>query len=351
MQVLRAVVDHGSVSAAATALGYTPSAVSQQVATLERETGTALLERIGRGVRPTAAGLLLAGHAAAIDRQVAEAGAALADLRAGRSGSLTVRYFATAGAALVAPAVAAFRREHPGVRLDLGTTDPEDPLTELRDGRADLAVVVRAGGRGPEGDRGPEGGLDEGDDAGRSGARPGGATRSDGLRLVHLRDDPYRVVLPRGHRLAARRVIGLAELADVPWVGAEPPGPCRDIVRAGCEAAGFRPAIAVDSADYTTAQGFVAAGLGVALVPELGLTQRHPGVSVRRLRDPEPVRILHAAVRESAWGQPVLGALVTALRAAGRTAGRTAGQTVGRTAGRTVGNITEDPADDVSGRP
>ncbi|MBO1416724.1 LysR family transcriptional regulator [Streptomyces sp. FH025] len=288
MQVLCAVVDHGSVSGAATALGYTPSAVSQQVATLERETGTALLERIGRGVRPTAAGLLLAGHAAAIDRQIAEAGAALADLRAGRSGSLTVRYFATAGAALVAPAVAAFRREYPGVRLDLGVTDPEDPLTEVRDGRADLAVLVR----------------------------PEGAPGATGLRLVHLRDDPYRAVLPRGHRLAARRVLDLAELAEEPWVGAEPPGPCREIVRGACDAAGFRPATAVDSSDYPTAQGFVAAGLGVALVPELGLAQRHPGVSVRRLRGPAPVRALHAAVRESAWGQPVLGALVAALRVA-----------------------------------
>ncbi|MER7846442.1 LysR family transcriptional regulator [Kitasatospora sp. NPDC096077] len=287
MQVLRAVVDHGSVSAAAGALGYTPSAVSQQVATLERETGTALLERIGRGVRPTAAGLLLARHAAAIDRQVAEAGAALADLRAGRSGSLTVRYFATAGAALVAPAVALFRREYPGVRLDLGLTDPADPLGEVQDGRADLAVVFRSEKTAPT-----------------------------GLRLVHLHDDPYRAVLPRGHRLAARRVLELTELADEPWVGAEPPGPCRSLVHEACDAAGFRPAIAVDGADYLTAQGFVAAGLGVSLLPELGLAQRHPGVTVRRVRGPEPVRTLHAAVREGAWGQPVLAALVAALRSA-----------------------------------
>ncbi|MFD7452015.1 LysR family transcriptional regulator [Kitasatospora sp. NPDC059827] len=284
MQVLRAVVDHGSVSAAAGALGYTPSAVSQQVATLERETGTALLERIGRGVRPTAAGLLLAGHAAAIDRQVAEAGAALADLRAGRTGCLTVRYFTTAGSALVAPALAVFRREYPGVRLDLGLTDPVDPLIEVRDGRADLAVVFRA------------------EDA------------PTGLRLVHLQDDPYRAVLPRGHRLAGRRVLDLSELADEPWVGAEPPGPCRSLVEDACDAAGFRPALAVDGADYVTAQGFVAAGLGVSLLPELGLTQRHPGVTVCRVRGPEPVRTLHAAVREGAWGQPVLGALVAALR-------------------------------------
>ncbi|MEV7021916.1 LysR family transcriptional regulator [Kitasatospora sp. NPDC093558] len=290
MQVLRAVVDHGSVSAAAGALGYTPSAVSQQVAVLERETGTALLERVGRGVRPTAAGLLLAGHAATIERQVAEAGAALADLRSGRTGSLTVRYFGTAGAPLVAPAVAAFRRAHPRVRLDLGMTDPEDPLTEVLDGRADLAVVVHPRDTPPP-----------------------------GLRLVHLRDDPYRAVLPTGHRLAAKRVLDLAELADEPWVGAEPPGPCRTVVLGACDAAGFRPSVTVDTGDYATAQGFVAAGLGIALVPLLGLAHhRHPGVTVRRLRGPEPVRTLQAAVRTGAWGQPALAALVAALREAAR---------------------------------
>ncbi|MEU1508374.1 LysR substrate-binding domain-containing protein [Kitasatospora sp. NPDC005748] len=291
LQVLRAVVTGGSVSAAATALGYTPSAVSQQVAALEKQTGTALLERAGRGVRPTAAGRLLAEHAAVIERQVAEAGTALADLLAGRSGSLTVRYFATAGAALVAPAVAAFRREHPGVRLDLGMTDPEDPLEDVLRGRADVAVVVR-----------PHGG------------------EHPGLRLIPLLDDPYRAVLPRGHRLGARRVLDLADLAGEPWVGSERTGPCLDTVLDACAEAGFRPGFAVDSEDYPTAQGFVAAGLGVALVPLLGLARRHPGVTVRRLRAPEPVRAVHAAVRTTAWGQPALAQLLASLQEAARAA-------------------------------
>ncbi|WP_347568508.1 LysR substrate-binding domain-containing protein [Kitasatospora aureofaciens] len=124
-----------------------------------------------------------------------------------------------------------------------------------------------------------------------------------------------------GHRLAARRVLDLTELAEEPWVGAEPPGPCRSLVHDACEAAGFRPAVTVDGADYLTAQGFVAAGLGVSLLPELGLIQRHPGVTVHRVRGPEPVRTLHAAVREGAWGQPVLGAMVEALRSAAEAAG------------------------------
>ncbi|MDX3753885.1 LysR substrate-binding domain-containing protein [Streptomyces mirabilis] len=290
MQVLRAVVSSGSVTAAAADLGYTPSAVSQQIGALEKQAGTELLERVGRGVRPTAAGLLLTEYADAIGRQVAEAETALADLRAGRTGRLAVRYFATAGAALVAPAVARFRREHPGVRVELKLIDVEDPLPDVKEGRADLALVVRADGTGPE-----------------------------GIRLVRLLDDPYRVVLPRGHRLAGRRLLELAELADEAWVGSEWPGPCLDAQLDACAAAGFRPSFAVQSEDYATAQGFVAAGLGVSLVPRLGLGSRHPGVVVRKVRAPEPVRVLHAAVREAGPGaaeRPALRGLLDALRGA-----------------------------------
>ncbi|MET7568877.1 LysR family transcriptional regulator [Streptomyces sp. NPDC005492] len=290
MQVLRAVVDSGSVTAAAARLGYTPSAVSQQIGALEKEAGTALLERVGRGVRPTAAGLLLTGYADAIGRQVAEAETALADLVAGRTGRLTVRYFATAGAALVAPAVARLRAEHPGFQIELKLTDPEDPLPEVKEGRADVALVV-----GPSGSSGSSGGH-------------------EGVRLVKLLDDPYLAVLPKGHRLAGRRSVELRELAEEAWVGSEWPGPCLDAQLDACAAAGFRPRFAVESEDYVTAQGFVAAGLGVSLIPRLGLGSRHPGVVVRAVRRPEPVRTIHAAVRETAPPQPALRAFLTALR-------------------------------------
>ncbi|MEV6862119.1 LysR family transcriptional regulator [Streptosporangium subroseum] len=284
MQVLRAVVTSGSVTAAATDLGYTPSAISQQVAALEKQVGLALLERVGRGVRPTAAGRLLAEHAAVIGGQVAEAEAALADLRAGRTGRLAIRYFATAGATLVAPALARFRREYPGVQVDLKMTDPEDPLGEVTQGRADLAVVVR-----------PHGRLHE------------------GAHLVHLLDDPYRAVLPKGHRLTTKRVLDLTDLAGEPWVGSEGPGPCLDAMLEGCAAAGFSPHFVVESEDYATAQGFVAAGLGISLIPEMGLASRHPSVVVRKVRRPEPLRVIHAAVRDTSLGQFALGGLLAAL--------------------------------------
>jgi DNA-binding transcriptional LysR family regulator len=296
MQVLRAVVTSGSVTAAAVNLGYTPSAVSQQVAALEKQAGTALLERFGRGVRPTAAGLLLTEHAAVISRNVAEAETALADLRAGRTGRLSIRYFATAGATLVAPAVARLRAEHPGVRIDLGLDDTEEsplspdsgPLPDVRHGRADLAVVVLP----------------------RDVPSPGG------VRLVHLLDDPYRAVLPRGHRLAAKKTLDLGELADEPWVGNEwPAGPCLASVVDACAAAGFSPDFVVESKDHATAQGFIAAGLGVGLMPTLGLGHRHPGVAVRKVRGPEPVRSVYAALRETSTPPaPALLALIDALR-------------------------------------
>ena len=281
MQVLRAVVTSGSVTAAAAHLGYTPSAVSQQVAVLEKEAGTPLLERVGRGVRPTAAGRLLTEHAAVIGRDVAEAETALADLRAGRTGRLSIRYFTSVGPALVAPALARLRREHPGVRIDLRLT--EDPLHELTD--ADLALVVSAD-----------------DAAGR------------GIRLVHLLDDAYQAVLPAGHPLAARRVVDLADLAGEPWIGSEPPGPCLDVMLDACAAAGFTPNFVATSEDYATAQGFVAAGLGVGLIPRMGLAARRPGVAVRRVRRPEPVRTIQAAVREVALDLPAVRTLLDALR-------------------------------------
>jgi DNA-binding transcriptional LysR family regulator len=287
MQVLRAVVTSGSVTAAAAHLGYTPSAVSQQVAVLEKEAGMALLERVGRGVRPTAAGRLLTEHAAVISRNIAETETALADLRAGRTGRLAIRYFTSVGPTLVAPALARLRREHPGVRIDLRLT--EDPLHELTRDDVDLALVVRPG-----------------DAAGR------------GVRLVHLLDDAYQAVLPAGHPLAARRVIDLADLAGEPWIGSEPPGPCLDVMLDACAAAGFSPNFVATSEDYATAHGFVEAGLGVGLIPRMGLGGRRPGVAVRRVRHPEPVRTIQAAVREVTLDQPALRTLLDVLQEAAK---------------------------------
>ncbi|MFF6787543.1 LysR family transcriptional regulator [Streptomyces filamentosus] len=303
MQVLRAVITSGSVTAAAAHLGYTPSAISQQIAALEKETGTTLLERVGRGVRPTEAGLLLTRYTAVISEHLAEAETALADLRAGREGRLAVRYFASVGPTLLAPALARVRRDHPAVAIGPRLTDPDDAVAEVHRGDADLALVVRP---------------------------PADAPRQ-GLHVVHLLDDPYRAVLPAGHPLAPRRVLDLADLAGEPWVRSEPPGPCLAPVTDACAAAGFSPDFAATSQDYATAQGFVAAELGVSLVPRLGLSTRHPGVAVRRVRHPEPVRAIHAVIRTGSLRQPVLRTLLDAFRQAAE-AGGAASEAGGRAA-------------------
>lgn len=287
MQVLRAVIASGSITAAAHNLGYSPSAVSQQVSTLEREAGLALLERAGRGIRPTTAGALLAEHAEILNAQLAKAETALADLKDGRTGELAVRYFATAGAALVPPAVAALRRELPKVRVDLKLVEPADPLPEVEAGEADVAIVVFPRSRAP----------------------------ARGVELVHLLDDPFRAVLPLGHALARKGVLDLSDLAGEPWVGNEwPPGPCLDIILRSCGAAGFAPDFVVESGDYQTAQGFVAAGLGVSLLPALALGSPHPGVVVRKVGHPEPVRHIHAAVAARARDNPAVRVLLDAMR-------------------------------------
>jgi len=289
LQVLKAVVDTGSVSAAAAALSYTPSAISQQVSALERETGAVLLERVGRGVRPTSAGLLLSEHAARVLASLQEAEDALGALRSGQIGRIRVAAFPTAGSSVVPGALAAFQKRVPKVALDLVVAEPDDALARLRRAEIDVAVVVE-------------------------GFPPGGEP-DDGLERLHLVSDPMRVVLPRGHRLASRRSVEVAALADEAWIAVSScPGYCQAVVENVCRAAGFAPRYALEADEYPTAQGFVAAGLGVALVPLLALgTAVHPGVVVRRVKGEQPVREVWAATRPAIAGQLPVKAMMACL--------------------------------------
>jgi DNA-binding transcriptional LysR family regulator len=300
LRVLRAVVRCGSMAAAAVELGYTPSAVSQHVAALEREAGAVLLEKAGRGVRPTAAALLLTDVADDVLGRLADAEGALAALREGRTGRVHLTSFPSAGASLVPRAVAAFRRTSPGVDLVLAVAEPDEALPALRAGEVDVAVVVL----------------------------PTSGTVADDLVLAHLLDDPYSVLLPREHPLAARAAVDLADLADADWVDtASAPGHCAAAALEACAAAGFSPRYAVQADEYPTTQGFVAAGLGVALVPELALGLVHERVVARPVLGPVPVRRVHAAVRRARAGDAVVRALVEALREAAEPAGLPARRT------------------------
>ncbi len=292
LRALQAVVDTGSVTAAAVQVGYTPSAVSQHIAVLERETGAVLFERVGRGVRPTEAGLLLAEHARDLLARVAEAEAAIIALQSGHVGNLRVVSFPTAGASLIPPALATVRQELPHLEVALRVAERDDSMPLLRQGEADVVVTVEdfAAGEAP----------------------------SDGLTWVHLLDDPYRVVLPRGHRLAGRRVIDLAELAEDNWVETMCSiGCCHEAPNKAFMNAGFEPHRTVEADEYWPAQGFVAAGLGVAMIPTLGLGVLHDSVVVRRLRrDNEPLRHVWAATRPALLGNTPVKTMLRALEQA-----------------------------------
>lgn len=296
LAVLHAVVGEGSVSAAAALLGYTPSAISQQIAVLEREAGTELLERVGRRVRPTPAGTLLAERATGILERVSEAEDALAALVDGRTGRLRVTSFESAGTGLVPIAIARTRERHPGVDLQLSFAEQGPALAALNDDRADVAIIIRDVARVAEPDPGPR--------------------EQQGLEWHLLVLDPYFVAVPRAHRLAERREIALADLAEERLVNGdhEPDCPCYDAILDACSEAGFRARFAVEVSNYPTAQSLVAAGVGPALIPLLGLSPAvHEGIVVRPLVEPGMTRRIYAVTRSARSRDPLVATMLDSL--------------------------------------
>lgn len=289
LQVLKAVVDSGSITRAATTLGYSASAVSQSVAALEREAKIPLFEKIGRGIRPTQAGLLLAEHAAGVADRLRDAEEALEALRAGQAGRLRIAAFATAGAALVPRALARFKETHPGVDLDLVIEETDAALASVRSGQTDVAVIAE---HSPSSDAG-----------------------SADLAYVHLLDDPYRIVLARSHALAGKHVIALEALRDEPWIATESARcNCLETVTTACGAAGFTPHFAIEADEFATTVGFVSAGLGVAMVPMLALSAIPDSARVLRLANEGPSRYVYAVTRDASSSHPMTSAMVEALR-------------------------------------
>lgn len=292
LQVLRSVVATGSVSGAAQALGYTPSSISQQISLLQREVGVQLLEHVGRGIRPTAAARLLDQRACAVFEELSRTEQALEDYRRQRRTRLRVEYFSTAGRSLVVPAVAALTRTHPDVQVELRLQPDGDPTRRVSLGEVDLALAVTE--------------------------LP---VPADGVTWTHLLDDPFDVVLPVGHPLGAESEVALTDLAEIPWVTHEwPLGTCSRRVLEACSAAGFTPQYRVECNDVDTAMGLVAAGLGIGVMPRLGLVRPHPDVVIRSLRRPVPTRRVHVLHGSSFHESEAAAAFVADLRAASATA-------------------------------
>jgi molybdate transport repressor ModE-like protein len=302
LRVLRALADHGTVAAAAKTLHLTPSAVSQQLAALEREVGQPVVERRGRGLVLTGAGDVLLEHAHALFAQLERAEADVAAHGRGELGTVIVGAFPTALAAIAAPAVEALAQSHP--RLSVRLLDVESPhcFAALVDERIDLAISMESASAPAPGDP-------------RFARRP-------------LLDDPLDAVLPRDHELVGRAAIALDALAGEPWVGPSPGTSCLEVTLAGCAAAGFTPQLVHRTNDFTTLMTFVASGLGVALVPRLAQGQIPPGVAVVPLRGTPPARRVFAATRRGSEARPIVAALLDALGSAAKRATATPARAV-----------------------
>ncbi len=295
LNVLREVVGHGSFSAAADALSYSQSAVSQAIATLEGEVGASLIERDRRGVRPTPAGAALATHAEGILGRMDDAEAEVAAIAGGRGGRLRIASFPTAGATLMPQAVARFRAAHPGVEVSLAEGESEQIAPRLRAGDFEIVILFEFVGVGE-----------------RLGA---------GMRRFELLDDPLHLALPAEHPLADRKKLRLEELREEAWVQTSAASPCARHVVRSCHAAGFEPRVSFESDDYQTVQGLVAAGVGVALIPRLALSTVRPDIRIRSLDPHSPVRKVFAATPRAAAVTPAVATMLDVLREISRNAG------------------------------
>ena len=281
LRIFRSVVASGSVQAAADNLGLTSSAVSQHLQALQKETGLTLFQRAGRGIVPTEAAVVLDAQTDEIMSQWGRLEQVVSDLRDGRSGRLTIGYFASAGAAWMPSLVKRLTKEFPDLVLELVLTE-----VEHRGPRPDIDLVID----------------------------PPDAPVPQGYNRVDLIDDQYVAVVPRTHALADAATISLADLRGETWVSNDYPKALgHRLLVAACAAAGFRPRFTVQAQDHYTAIGFVGAGIGVSVMPGLAARSLPPTVVRLDLEPPAPVRHLAALVRDSGTSHPAAERAVSLL--------------------------------------
>lgn len=285
LRVLRAVAYYGTVSAAADALHFTPSAASQQIRQLGRELGVTLLEPHGRGVRLTPAAHNLLAHADEIEARWQQAEAELRLAGDEPSGLLRISGFPTAMSALIAPTAGRLRDRYPALDIRLREVDPSEGFDLLFSGETDLTVTEAFSDIPKATDR-----------------------RFDQQPLM---DDPLDFLVPTGHRLAKRRRIKLAEASSEAWITGWPGSPCRDEVVAACSAAGFTPTVAHETQEWPVVAALVAQGFGVALVPRLAqLPPELPIVRIATTGRPAPCRQLLTVTRRGGRGAAAITAAV-----------------------------------------
>jgi DNA-binding transcriptional LysR family regulator len=280
----------GTIAAVADALQYTPSAVSQQLAMLERETGVTLLERAGRGVRLTDPALLLVEHASKLLDAAARAEAELAAAVGSVTGRGRIASFQSGALRIAIPAIARLAADAPQLRCELVAAEPEDALPALALGDIDLMI-------GDEWQHAPW-------------------RMPQGLDHHELLIDPVLLALPADHPTARRRArsIALSELADATWISGPRGLGWNDITERLCLEAGFTPSIRHRANDAVVAAALVASGSGVALLPRLALPDNEPRIAVRRVSGARPARAISAVTRTADAKRPSTRALLRAVR-------------------------------------
>lgn len=293
LRLLRELHERGTVAAVADALQFTPSAVSQQLAVLERETGVALLQKSGRTLRLTDAALVLVGHAEALLERAALAEADLAAAAGTVAGRGRIAAFESVALYVAIPALAALERDAPRLRCELVEAEPEVSLPALARGDLDLVLA-------------DEWELHR-------------LTLPDGVVRHDLPGDPVRIVLPAAHPLAARHpeAVPLRELAGEHWVTGDAAIAWDEVTRRTCRGlGGFDPDVRHRAAGATVALALVEQGLAVALLPELPLIGRPNDVAIRAIAEGSVQRSMFAATRAADAARPSTGALLAAVREA-----------------------------------
>lgn len=269
LELLLHVVETGSVTAAAEKMSYSASAVSQQLRRLEQEVGQPLLQRQARGMAPTEAGQVLAGHTRTVLRQLAAAEADLAEIAGLGRGTLEFGTFPTVGSSFLPLAVSAFRRQYPAIRLRVHSAREDELVALLESGGVGLSLLWDY-----EWSR---------VDAGR-------------FALTTLFEDPTMLVVSADHPVSRRRRVAMESLAREDWI-IRADHPVEEVLRRSCRAAGFEPRISFHANDYQEAQAMVSVGLGVALAPKSAVVNKHPGVRILSLGKTAPSRRILLAHR------------------------------------------------------
>jgi DNA-binding transcriptional LysR family regulator len=288
LRLLRELAAHGTIAATAQACSLTPSAVSQQLAALEREVHTPLLIRDGRRLMLTGAAQVLVEHTERILAELEEAQASIAGLTGEVRGVIRLAAFPTAASSLAASAIATCQDDHPDLRVVLDGRETDEALSALKAGHLDVALVYEYNLLPDRTDR--------------------------GIRLVPLVREKLLLVLPPA--MKADDPLSLRALRDESWVAPDSDTALRTALWRACGLAGFEPRLHYTSDDYTVMLALVQAGLGVALVPQLALASVAADLQIREVTDLLLTRTVSAAIRAGTRANPAVAAVINALQAA-----------------------------------